>query len=159
VPEALLEVSGLYLDYITDVGDAHALQDVSFELAVGEFLGIVGESGCGKSTLLFAIAQLLSPNAEITGGTILFRGQDMVRMGPAELRHIRWRDYSMVMQSAMNALNPMKSIGAQFKDAMEAHSRGSSEEIRKRSAEVLEMVGIDPVHLDSFPHQLSGGMR
>ena len=72
---------------------------------------------------------------------------------------MRWRDFSIVMQSAMNALNPMKSIGAQFKDTLEAHGSMSIEEIRRRSAEALEMVGIDPVHLGSYPHQLSGGMR
>jgi peptide/nickel transport system ATP-binding protein len=72
---------------------------------------------------------------------------------------MRWRDYSVVMQSAMNALNPMKSIGAQFKDALQAHEKLSSERIKQRSAEVLSLVGIDPVHLKSYPHQLSGGMR
>jgi peptide/nickel transport system ATP-binding protein len=72
---------------------------------------------------------------------------------------MRWRDYSVVMQSAMNALNPMKSIGAQFRDTLEAHEKVSSEEVRRRSAEVLRLVGIDDVHLESYPHQLSGGMR
>ena len=125
----------------------------------GEFLGIVGESGCGKSTLLFGVAQLLSPPGEISGGQVLFRGTDMVRLNRDELRHMRWRDYSVVMQSAMNALNPMKSIGAQFKDALHAHGRLPAEDIRQRSEEVLALVGIDPVHLGSYPHQLSGGMR
>src|SRR3989440_9619025 len=74
-------------------------------------------------------------------------------------RSVRWRDYSVVMQSAMNALNPMKSIGAQFKDTVEAHGSISAAEIRDRSAEVLDLVGIDPVRLTSYPHQLSGGMR
>ena len=76
-----------------------------------------------------------------------------------ELRHVRWRDYSVVMQSAMNALNPMKSIGAQFKDTIRAHTRMAPGAIRARSAEVLHLVGIDAVHLESYPHQLSGGMR
>jgi peptide/nickel transport system ATP-binding protein len=83
----------------------------------------------------------------------------MVRLTGGELRHMRWRDYSMVMQSAMNALNPMKSIGAQFKDALEAHGTHSREEIQTRSREVLDLVGIDAVHLGSYSHQLSGGMR
>jgi peptide/nickel transport system ATP-binding protein len=83
----------------------------------------------------------------------------MVRLTPGELRNMRWRDYSVVMQSAMNALNPMKSIGAQFKDALQAHSKASSEEIHERSTEVMKLVGIDPAHLKSYPHQLSGGMR
>jgi peptide/nickel transport system ATP-binding protein len=125
----------------------------------GEFLGIVGESGCGKSTLLFGVAQLLSPPGEISGGKVTFRGQDMVRLSADDLRHMRWRDYSVVMQSAMNALNPMKSIGAQLKDTLQAHGTSSAEEIRQRSAEVLNLVGIDAAHLESYPHQLSGGMR
>jgi peptide/nickel transport system ATP-binding protein len=159
VAEPLLEVDDLTVDYLTDAGDVRAVNQVSFAVAPGEFLGIVGESGCGKSTLLFAVAQLLSPPGEVAGGQVTFRGRDMVRLGRDELRHMRWRDFSVVMQSAMNALNPMKSVGAQFKDTLEAHGRASSEKVRQRSTEVMNLVGIDPVHLGSYPHQLSGGMR
>jgi peptide/nickel transport system ATP-binding protein len=159
VDEPLLEVADLSVDYLTDTGDVRAVNHVSFAVQAGEFLGIVGESGCGKSTLLFAVAQLLSPPGEVAGGRVIFRGRDMVRLGRDELRHMRWRDYSVVMQSAMNALNPMKSVGAQFKDTLQAHGRASSEEIRQRSTEVMNLVGIDAVHLGSYPHQLSGGMR
>jgi peptide/nickel transport system ATP-binding protein len=159
VPDALLEVDGLTIEYLTDAADVRAVEDVSFTVGAGEFVGVVGESGCGKSTMLFGVAQLLSPPGEVTAGRVIFRGQDMVRLSAGELRHMRWRDYSVVMQSAMNALNPMKSIAAQFKDALQAHEKLSSTEIHERSARVLEMVGIDPAHLKSFPHQLSGGMR
>jgi peptide/nickel transport system ATP-binding protein len=159
VAEPLLEIAGLTVDYLTDSGDVRAVDGVSFKLEAGEFLGIVGESGCGKSTLLFAVAQLLSPPGEVVGGKVIFRGRDMVRLSRGELRHARWRDYSIVMQSAMNALNPMKSIGAQFKDTLRAHGSASTEAIRQRSAEVMTLVGIDAVHLESYPHQLSGGMR
>jgi peptide/nickel transport system ATP-binding protein len=159
VAEPLLEVAELSVDYLTDAGDVRAVDRVSFTLEAGEFLGIVGESGCGKSTLLFGVGQLLSPPGAVAGGTVSFRGHDMVRLSAEELRHMRWRDYSVVMQSAMNALNPMKSIGSQFKDTLQAHGSPSSEEIRQRSAEVLSLVGIDSAHLSSFPHQLSGGMR
>ncbi len=155
----LLEIRGLSVDYLTDVGDVRAVDHVDLDVEAGEFVAIVGESGCGKSTLLFAIAQLLAPPAEITGGSVSFKGQDMVRLGGDELRHMRWRDYSVVMQSAMNALNPMKSIEAQFKDTMRAHTQMSTGAIRERSAEVLHLVGIDSAHLKSYPHQLSGGMR
>ncbi|HTU32060.1 MAG TPA: ABC transporter ATP-binding protein [Solirubrobacteraceae bacterium] len=157
--EPLLDVRDLSVDYLTEKGDVHVLHQVNFAVAEREFVGIVGESGCGKSTLLFAVAQLLSPPGEVVGGEVIFRGRDMVRLHGGELRHLRWRDYSMVMQSAMNALNPMKSIGGQFKDALEAHGTQSREEIQSRSREVLELVGIDAVHLGSYPHQLSGGMR
>jgi peptide/nickel transport system ATP-binding protein len=159
VAEPLLEVTDLCVDYLTDAADVRAVDRVSFTVEPSEFLGIVGESGCGKSTLLFGVAQLLSPPGEVAGGTVIFRGRDMVRLSGDELRSIRWRDYSVVMQSAMNALNPMKSIGAQFKDALQAHGTESSEEIHTRSAEVLNLVGIDAAHLKSYPYQLSGGMR
>jgi peptide/nickel transport system ATP-binding protein len=132
---------------------------VSFTVQPGEFVGIVGESGCGKSTLLFAVAQLLTPPGEVVGGTVVFRGTDMVRINRDELQNMRWRDYSVVMQSAMNALNPMKNIGAQFKDTLQTHGTTSAEEIRQRSTDVMSLVGIDPAHLGSYPHQLSGGMR
>lgn len=157
--ERLLEVRRLTVDYITETGGVRAVDDVSFSLSAGEFLGVVGESGCGKSTLLFAIAQLLSPPAELVAGEVMFNGTDLVRLGEGQLRHVRWRDVSVVMQSAMNALNPMKSIGAQFKDTMQAHTDMRADAMRARSAELLRLVGIDPVHVNSYPHQLSGGMR
>ena len=157
--EPLLEVADLSVDYLADVGDVRAVDRVSFTVQKGEFVGIVGESGCGKSTLLFAVGQLLSPPGEVAGGKVMFHGRDMVQLGRDELRHMRWRDYSVVMQSAMNALNPMKSIGAQFKDTLQAHGSLSAEEIRQRSEEVMSLVGIDAAHLTSYPHQLSGGMR
>jgi peptide/nickel transport system ATP-binding protein len=121
----------------------------------------VGESGCGKSTLLYAIARLLgAPLAgEITGGHVLFKGHDMVSLTEKQLRHIRWREFSVVMQSAMNALNPVLTVEAQMRDALEAHSEMSRREMLERSREVLRLVSIDPVHLHSYPHQLSGGMR
>jgi peptide/nickel transport system ATP-binding protein len=155
----VLEVRDLSVEYLLESGVVNAVDHVSFSLDRGEFVAIVGESGCGKSTLLFAIAQLLSPPAEITGGSVIFKGRDMVGLTDSALTAIRWKDLSVVMQSAMNALNPVKSIGAQFKDAMRAHGTTSHEEIATRSADVLRMVGIDPIHLKSYPHQLSGGMR
>jgi len=155
----VLEVRDLSAEYILDRGTITAVEHVSFDLDPGEFIGIVGESGCGKSTLLFAIAQLLAPPAVITGGSVIFKGRSMVGLTDRQLAAVRWKDLSVVMQSAMNALNPVKSIEAQFKDAMRAHGVTSKQEIAARAAEVLRMVGIDPVHLKSYPHQLSGGMR
>ncbi len=135
------------------------MSHVDLTVGKGEFVGVVGESGCGKSTLLFAIGQLLNPPASVAGGEVRFLGQNLVAMTEKDLNALRWRDYSVVMQSAMNALNPVRTIGAQFKDAIQAHARWSEAETKARSAEVMELVGIDPVHLKSYPHQLSGGMR
>jgi peptide/nickel transport system ATP-binding protein len=155
----VLEVRGLKVEYATDRGPVAAVDGVDLTVGPGEFVGVVGESGCGKSTMLFAIARLLSPPAEITAGTVEFKGQNLVTMTDKQLNVLRWRDLSVVMQSAMNALNPVLTIGAQFKDAIDTHSKSSSRETAERSAEVLKLVGIDPVHLRSYPHQLSGGMR
>ena len=155
----VLEVSGLSVDYVLARSNVRAVDDVSFAVGRGEFLGIVGESGCGKSTLLFAVAQLLAPPATIAAGSVTFGGTNLVGLTEGQLSAIRWRDMSVVMQSAMNALNPVKSIGAQFKDAMRAHGKFTGQDVSARSAEVLKMVGIDPEHLRSYPHQLSGGMR
>jgi peptide/nickel transport system permease protein len=159
--ETVLKVEDLRVAYATDGGPVIAVDHVDFELARGEFLAIVGESGCGKSTLLYAIARLLgSPlPGEIVGGRVLFQGRDLVLLEERELRRIRWRDLSVVMQSAMNALNPVLTVAEQMRDACRAHSDMSRSEIEARSREVLRLVSIDPVHLHSYPHQLSGGMR
>ncbi len=157
----VLKVEDLSVAYATDGGPVVAVDHVDLELERGEFLAIVGESGCGKSTLLYAIARLLgSPlPGEIVGGRVLFQGRDLVLLEERELRRLRWRDLSVVMQSAMNALNPVLTVADQMRDACEAHSNMSKKEIQDRSREVLRLVSIDPVHLHSYPHQLSGGMR
>src|SRR5881394_1525356 len=161
VDKAVLKVENLSVVYATDGGPVIAVDHVDLELARGEFLAIVGESGCGKSTLLYAIARLLgSPlPGEIVGGRVLFQGRDLVLLEERELRRVRWRDLSVVMQSAMNALNPVLTVADQMRDACEAHSNMSKKEIEARSRELLKLVSIDPVHLHSYPHQLSGGMR
>jgi oligopeptide/dipeptide ABC transporter ATP-binding protein len=155
----ILEVSGLRVEYATSRGAVCAVDNVDLDVRKGEFVGVVGESGCGKSTMLFAIAALLSPPAAVTAGTVKFHGHNLVTMTEKQLNVLRWRDYSVVMQSAMNALNPVITIAAQFKDVLKAHGAASNNEIANRSAEVMRLVGIDPIHLKSYPHQLSGGMR
>lgn len=155
----ILEVRDLRVEYSTPAGPAEAVSGVSFDLAPGEFLAVVGESGCGKSTMLFSIAQLLTYPAETVGGSVTFDGVDLTTLSSEELRQHRWRDISVVMQSAMNALNPTLSIAAQLADACRAHTDWDDEKIAQRSAEVLDMVSIDVAHLKSFPFQLSGGMR
>lgn len=160
MPDApVLEVRGLTVEYLTDAGPVRAVDRFDLDIVPGEFVGVVGESGCGKSTMLFGIAQLLSPPARVSEGSVRFRGHDLVTMTDRQLATTRWRDLSVVMQSAMNALNPVAQLGDQFADAMRAHGERSRATIRQRSEEVLALVGIDLVHLKSYPHQLSGGMR
>jgi peptide/nickel transport system ATP-binding protein len=151
----VLEVRNLSVDY----DRVRAVDDVTFSMDSGEFLGVVGESGCGKSTLLFAIARLLSDPARVTHGEVTFNGANLVTISDKQLNAIRWRDMSLVMQSAMNALNPVTSIGRQFADVLRAHGITSKKEISEKSQAGLKLVGVDPVHLKSYPHQLSGGMR
>src|SRR5207302_2048032 len=144
--DAVLTVEDLTVAYATDSGPVVAVDHVDLELARGEFLAIVGESGCGKSTLLYAIARLVgSPlPGEIIGGRVLFQGKDLVLLEERELRRVRWRDLSVVMQSAMNALNPVLTVAEQMRDACRAHNM-SKAEIEARSREVLRLVSIDPV--------------
>jgi peptide/nickel transport system permease protein len=156
---SLLEVRGLSVAYATDAAPVVAVDNVDFDLAEGEFLAVVGESGCGKSTLMLAISQLLVKPAGITGGSVVFHGREMAQLSDKQLRQVRWQEFSVVMQSAMNSLNPVMTIGQHMRDACKAHSVMSKEEITERSREVLRLVSIDAIHLDSYPHQLSGGMR
>ncbi|HSZ42035.1 MAG TPA: ABC transporter ATP-binding protein [Trebonia sp.] len=142
-----------------------AVREVSFELRRGEVLGIAGESGSGKSTLAYALAKLLRPPAGLSGGAVTFTSadgaaHDMAGLDGRDLRSFRWNKVSMVFQSAMNALNPVTSIGRQFGDIFTAHAPEMDAAARDRRArELLAKVGIDPDRVRSFPHELSGGMR
>lgn len=156
----VLEVEHLSVGYMTPKGLATAVDDVSFTILENEIVGIVGESGCGKSTLANAVMRLLGPGAYVTGGKIRVLGQDIYKMSERELREFRWSKMSMVFQSAMNVLNPVKTIGDHFVDTLLAHVPGMSKNrALQRGAELLRLVRIDPARLRSFPHQLSGGMR
>ncbi len=157
-PKPLLEVRNLAVEYGGSVS-TRAVDGVNLSVYPGEFLGLVGESACGKSTLLFAISRLLMEPAEIVSGEVLFRGANLVLLREKQLRRLRWRNFSVVMQSSMNALNPVLTVEAQLLDAMAAHERADKRQAKARAAEMLRLVGIDPVHLVSYPHQLSGGMR
>ena len=155
----LLEVRNLRVAYLTERGPVYAVDDVSFELRPGEVFGLAGESGSGKSTVAGAILRTLQPPAAIAGGSIAFRGQDLLAMDDEELRQFRWRDVSMVFQSAMNSLNPVMRVGDQIVDAILAHDDMGKRAARARAAELLDLVGIDARRIDAYPHQLSGGMR
>jgi peptide/nickel transport system ATP-binding protein len=156
---ALLRVEDLVVEYVADGRRTRAVDGVSLELAPGEILGLAGESGCGKSTLANAILQILRPPAEVAGGRIEFRGEDLLSMSRAQLRGIRWRHVSLVFQSAMNVLNPVMRVGDQFVDMFRAHARTGRAEALRRAGDLLELVGIDRARVRAFPHELSGGMR
>ena len=155
----LLKIRNLCVDYVTDWGNARAVNNVDLEIYPGETVGLAGESGCGKSTLAFAIANLHCAPALITGGEILFEGMDVLKMSDDELRSFRWAKASMVFQSAMNALNPVITIGEQMIDVVLAHEDVTRAEAKARAIKSLELVDIHASRMESYPHQLSGGMR
>jgi len=157
--EPVLEVSELSIEYRGEHRTVRAVDNVSFRIGAGEIFGLAGESGCGKSTVAHSIVRLLRDPAVITGGSIRVGGRDVLAMDPVELRSFRWSQVAMVFQSAMNALNPVITVGDQIVDIFTTHQRLSKAASRKRAAELLELVRIDPARLDSYPHQLSGGMR
>ena len=157
--ESLLEIKDLSVDYHTKAGKVRAVDHVSLGVKNGQAMGIVGESGCGKTTLALSILRILPDNAQITDGSVLFEGQDLVQMKAARLRRIRWKDISMVFQGALNALNPVFPIGDQLADIVQLHEGTRREEARERAARAFEMVGLDPELRWSYPHELSGGMR
>ncbi len=157
--EPVLEVSDLSIEYQGERRSVRAVDKVSFRIGAGEIFGLAGESGCGKSTVAHSIMRLLRDPAVITSGSIRVRGRDVLAMDAAELRSFRWSQVAMVFQSAMNALNPVMTVGDQIVDIFTTHQRLSKAASRARAAELLELVRIDPARLRSYPHQLSGGMR
>jgi peptide/nickel transport system ATP-binding protein len=157
---ALIEVDHLSVDYASKKRPpVKAVRDVSFSLNAGEIVGLVGESGSGKSTIGNAMIRLLDPPGKISGGRVLFEGQDITHMPESRLRHLRWSEISTVFQSSMNSLNPVLKIDAQFRDVMHAHEHISDREVDQRIAELLTMVEIDPSFSRFYPHELSGGMK
>jgi ABC-type glutathione transport system ATPase component len=155
----LLELRGLVVEYGAGPRPARAVDGVDLAVHEGEIVGLAGESGCGKSTIANALMQILRPPGRIAGGSILFQGEDLVGRSKEQLRQYRWRNVSIVLQSAMNALNPVMRVGDQFVDAMRAHEHINRRQALERAGELLEVVGIDRRRSRSYAHELSGGMR
>jgi len=156
---ALLETQDLHVWFdLPRGGTLHAVQGVSLELDRGERLGLVGESGCGKTTTALALMGLLPPSATVSG-RVLLNGVDIMRGGEETMRPHRWVDLAMVFQGAMNAFNPVKTVGSQIVEALELHGSASGSVARARTGELLAAVGIPADRAARYPHEFSGGMR
>jgi oligopeptide/dipeptide ABC transporter ATP-binding protein len=158
----LLQVRNLTTQFFTSSGIVRAVDNVSFDVDEGETVAVVGESGCGKSVSALSILRLVPwPPGKIVGGSINFRGQNLLEMTDADIRRVRGREISMVFQEPMTSLNPVLSIGLQLTETMQHHLELTPAQALKRAAELLEMVGISEPkrRLSQFPHHLSGGMR
>jgi oligopeptide/dipeptide ABC transporter ATP-binding protein len=159
--EPLLVVDDLHVRFGTSRGLVYAVNGISFDIAPGETLGIVGESGCGKSVTSLAILGILARNGRVTQGRALFGGRDLIALQDSELRRIRGREIAMIFQDPMTSLNPVLTIGRQIREALETHFGMDREQADRRAAELLDQVGIPSarMRLKDYPHQFSGGMR
>lgn len=162
---SLLNVQNLSVEYETQTEPVQAVTDVSFTVEHGERMGLVGESGCGKTTIAQSLIGLLPKNGRVTSGSIeLTRADDgsvidITTVDDRTLRAIRWDEVAIISQSAMNALDPVYTVADQIVEAIELHEDVPRAKARERAGELIDRVGIDKEHLNSYPHQLSGGMR
>jgi peptide/nickel transport system ATP-binding protein len=156
----MLEVQDLKTYYSTLKGDVKAVDDVRLQIEKGEALGLVGESGCGKTTLALAIMRLLPWNGRIVGGKIILNDVNIIGLDEDTFdKDYRWKRMSYVFQGAMNSLNPVFKVGAQIAEAITIHEDVEKKEAMDRARELFRLVGIDPVRITSYPHELSGGMK
>jgi oligopeptide transport system ATP-binding protein len=158
----LLQVKDLRTHFFTDEGVVRAVDGISYDVQEGETMGLVGESGCGKSVSALSILRLIpSPPGKIVGGEVWFDGQDLLKVGEEEIRHVRGNRIAMIFQEPMTSLNPVLTIGRQITEALELHLKMNRNAANRRAVELLEMVGIPEAHtrLNDYPHQFSGGMR
>jgi oligopeptide/dipeptide ABC transporter ATP-binding protein len=156
-----LDVRGLHIHYQTPEGDVIAVNGVSFKVAKGELLGLVGESGCGKTTVAMGLLRLVQPPGKIISGHAFIDGEtDIIGLNTKDLRVVRWTKIALVPQGAMNSLNPTMRIKDQIRDAIEAHEgKQSSVKIKRRILDLLSIVGLPSRIFSMYPHELSGGMK
>jgi oligopeptide/dipeptide ABC transporter ATP-binding protein len=157
---AVLGVEDLSVVFYTPAGTVRAVDGVSFEIWKKEIFGLVGESGCGKSTTALSIARLIQPPGEIVGGKVIFKGTDLLKVGPREMREIRGKGISMIFQEPMTSLNPVYKVGEQIVETIMLHQNTDKKEAQRKAIEMLKEVRIaDPERVfEQYPHQLSGGM-
>jgi oligopeptide transport system ATP-binding protein len=159
--QPLLSVEGLHVRFETRRGTVHAVNGISFDIAPGETLGIVGESGCGKSVTSLAVLGLLARNGRVESGQAIFDGRDLIRQSDRALRSIRGKEIAMIFQDPMTSLNPVLTIGRQIREALHTHFGMDRKQAEATAAEALDRVGIPnaDVRIKDYPHQFSGGMR
>jgi oligopeptide/dipeptide ABC transporter ATP-binding protein len=159
--EPLLSVEDLRVQFWTGGGTVYAVNGISFEIAPGETLGIVGESGCGKSVTALSLLGLLPRAGRVKGGTARFDDRDLLQLKDRELRKLRGKEIGMIFQDPMTSLNPVLTIGRQLREPLEEHFGMSRKQATARAAELVERVGIPSpkARLSDYPHQFSGGMR
>ena len=157
----ILEIKNLNLSFKSDDKEYQALHNVNLALKEGEMLAIVGESGCGKTITAMSVLRLLAPNAKITSGEILYKGQNLLTLSEKEMQKIRGKEIALIPQDPMTSLNPLYTIGSQLLEVIETHQNLKGEEAEKRAIEVLEKVKIPNAkeRLKAYPHEFSGGMR
>ncbi len=159
--DVMLQVKDLEVSFFNKTGETKAVRGINYELKKGEVLGIVGESGCGKSVSSLAILGLVPGGGRVTGGQILFEGQDLLKMDKKEMQKIRGNKISMIFQDPMTALDPLFTVEYQLNESLRKHTDLTKEQRRKRMIELLELVEINQPErrLTQYPHELSGGMR
>ena len=157
----ILQVKDLHTSFATDAGEVRAVNGVSFNLEPGKTLGIVGESGSGKSVTSYSIMQILAETGKITGGEVLYRGEDISKWNEKQMQKFRGEKCSIIFQDPMTSLNPVYTIGNQICEMILLHTNKSKQEARERAKELLTLVGINEPEkrLKQYPHELSGGMR
>jgi len=155
---SLLEIRDLQCTYATSGHTVHAVEGVSLTVDDGEIIGIVGESGSGKTTLALSLMKLLGPHASVSGG-IVFDGTDLSALTDPEMDKKRWKEIALVFQNSLEAMNPVMTVGRQVMEPMIRHACVPEADAEKRCAELFTQVGLDPLRMADYPHQLSGGMR
>ena len=157
----LLQVKDLHTTFTTDAGEVRAVNGISYNLDRGHVLGIVGESGSGKSVSAYSVMRILTDNGRVTGGEVLFNGENILEYSPRQMQKFRGSRISMIFQDPMTCLNPVFTIGSQLREAIRIHTDRTKEQVQARALEMLELVGVNEPEkrLKQYPHELSGGMR
>jgi oligopeptide transport system ATP-binding protein len=157
----IIEVQDLHTTFKTDNGEVHAVNGINFNLEPGKTLGIVGESGSGKSVSAYSVMQILADNGRISGGKVLYKGEDIVAWDKKKMSEFRGKCCSIIFQDPMTSLNPVFTVGSQLEEAVLLHTNRTKKEAKERAVEMLTLVGVNEPEkrVKQYPHELSGGMR